>query len=283
MIKLGIHRIGVQASALCAGLVWACSSGAMEAEPTHLREFAAYQAAFAKGDLSATIEHARTAWQAAELELGDSATTAILAYNYARSSFAYADARDSAAAAYRRTLALSESGISDFRIADLQIGLLELNLQGQGQEEAALQLETLLWERRRERLPPTDLSAHAWKSLATEQLRQLDLASAARHAGIAADEARALSPQDPELLSETQLINAVALLSDKHCVDNPEQIDQAIEHLEQVIALVSSFPDHPTMAERNRTASRWLASAQQLAERVRRSRSHVNAKYWPRR
>ena len=143
MIKLGIHRIGVQASALCAGLVWACSSGAMEAEPTHLREFAAYQAAFAKGDLSATIEHARTAWQAAELELGDSATTAILAYNYARSSFAYADVRDSAAAAYRRTLALSESGISDFRIADLQIGLLELNLQGQGQEEAALQLETL--------------------------------------------------------------------------------------------------------------------------------------------
>lgn len=269
--------------ALFAGLLTLVVSAIALAEATHLTHYAAYTEAFGQGRLAESMRHARSAWGAAEQELGDSPTTAILAYNYARLAFAYEQTREPAEQAYRRVLALNERGIGDFRRADLQIALTELALGGADPVASAEQLETLLWQRRREQLDATTLSAHAWLSLATEQLRQLDRAAAARHADIAALEAESLQPVDVDLASEAYLLAAVARLSGSHCVDYPEQIAMAIDGLEQSIALVSPLPTNPTLAARHATALQWRESAQQLADRLRRSRSHVNAQYWPRR
>jgi hypothetical protein len=50
----------------------------------YLIEYRAFREALTAGNGAAATSHAHAAWQAAETELGNHPTTAILAYNYAR-------------------------------------------------------------------------------------------------------------------------------------------------------------------------------------------------------
>lgn len=249
----------------------------------HLSAYAAYTEAFQSGRLEAAIRHARAAWDAAEAELGDDPVTAVLAYNYARLAFAYAGHRDAARSAYQRVVQLNQSSPPAFRHDDLQIALAELDLlDAQDNAELQQRLRELLWERRRVAPPATDLSAHAWLTLATAELRLFDRNSAAKHADIAAAQAESLDPADVDLASSAYLLAATARLSDQRCVDHPEQVHAAIENLDRSIALLSPMPG-ANAAERLQMATQWRQSAQELSERMRRERSRAHAKYWPER
>ncbi len=249
----------------------------------HLSAYAAYTEAFQVGQLEAAMRHARAAWDAAEAELGDDSVTAVLAYNYARLAFPYAEERDAARLAYQRVLRLNHADPPAFRHDDLQIALAELDLlDAQDNTEIQQRLRELLWERRRIAQPATELSAHAWLSLATAELSLFHRDSAAKHADIAAAEAESLQPADVDLASSAYLLAATARLSDQRCVDHPEQVQAAIENLDRSIALLSPMPG-TTAAERLQMATQWRQSAQELSERMRRERGRAHAKYWPER
>ena len=270
---------------LLPSLLLAClfAGTAAAAEARYLTEFSAYQAAFKQGRIADSLTHGKAAWRAAEVELGDSAETAVLAYNYARVAFRFENSAADARSAYERVLILSEAGIGSFRSDDLRIALAETNLSLQAdQAETVLRLEQLLWERRRAGLAATELSAHAWKSLAMAELQQLERLSAAHHADIAALEAESLQPLDVDLASEAYLLSAIARLSDRHCAGNPDQIRAAIGGLERTIALTSPQLHNNTLASRQATALEWRDSAEQLRARMRGARSQGDAKYWPR-
>ncbi len=252
------------------------------AQDAHLAEYARYQTAFDKGDVGAAMAYAKAAWQAAETELPDAATTAVLAYNYARLASVYAETSALARQAYTRTLELSEKGLANFRPDDIRIALAELTVLHEPKLEATSELSQLLWERRKADAAPTELSAHAWKSLATENLRQLDRMKAAIHADFAAIEAETLQPIDVELATEAYMLSAVARLSDHHCASNHVQISAAIRGLDRTIALSSPLLANQQMAQRQATAIEWRESAQGLATKLRRARSQGDAKYWPR-
>ena len=70
-------------------------------------EYKAYNAAIEAGDEAEAIKRAEAAWQAAETELGDNQTTAILAYNYA--SLIYDKQPEKTTAAINRVMALTGS------------------------------------------------------------------------------------------------------------------------------------------------------------------------------
>lgn len=67
---------------LCAALICAPIQGA-QAQRAHVPFYQQYNEALAAGDFATAAKAGEQAWRAAEGELGDNQTTAILAYNYA--------------------------------------------------------------------------------------------------------------------------------------------------------------------------------------------------------
>ncbi|MBT8472634.1 MAG: hypothetical protein HKP25_04400 [Marinicaulis sp.] len=57
------------------------------AQNDHVRHYQAHNDALERGEIAAGIEHAENAWRAAETELGDSETTAVLSYNFANLAY----------------------------------------------------------------------------------------------------------------------------------------------------------------------------------------------------
>jgi hypothetical protein len=178
-------------------------------------------------------------------------------------------------------LDLSRREIASFRPADLQIALIELVLISDPNPTDTIRLEQLLWERRNADIAPSELSAHAWKSLAAENLQQMDRLVAAKHADIAAVEAESLQPPDVDLATEAYMLSAIARLSDRHCAANQQQISAAIHGLDRTIALSSPLLINEQIAHRHATALEWRDSAQQLAAKLRRAHIHDDAKSWP--
>jgi hypothetical protein len=100
-------------------LVLAAGSASNADDERYRTEYRSFTEALAAGDRDAATSHAHAAWQAAETELGDHRTTAILAFNYGRLVvFRHAD---NPLVPLRRAASLQASGTGDLSVTELQI------------------------------------------------------------------------------------------------------------------------------------------------------------------
>lgn len=239
--------------------------GSVQAAEPHVVEYSAYRRAFEAGDVAAALRHGENAWSEAERALGDDPTTAVLAYNYARLAFAFPASAERAQQAYERALSLSERGIGDLSTRDVRIGLAEVRLIRQQSDGAAADdLARLLTERRESGQLPSDLSAHAWKTLAIARMRDMRHDEVLAYADIAAAEAAALQPPDQQVQVDALVLGAMARLSRLGPEKDQTLINQAIDRLDRVIALypaqagIDGFD--PLLAK----ALMWRASVQAM-------------------
>lgn len=240
-------------------------SGSLLAAAPHVTEYAAYRKAFEAGDVAAALRHGENAWSEAERALGDDPTTAVLAYNYARLAFAFPASAERAQQAYERALSLSERGIGDLSTRDVRIGLAEVRLiRRESEAEVADQLARLLTERRESGQAPSDLSAHAWKTLAIARMRDMRHDEVLAYADIAAAEAAALQPPDQQVQVDALVLGAMARLSRLGQEKDQALINQAIERLDRVIALYPAQADIDSFDPLLAKALMWRASVQAM-------------------
>ena len=259
----GAWRLSAQVLAI--GLWLGAMAGPLQAAAPHLIEYSAYKKAFEAGDVPSALRHGEAAWQEAEKALGDDATTAVLAYNFARLAFAFPATAERALQAYERALVLTERGIGDLSAQDVRIGLTEVRLiLRQNESTTANELARLLTERQRANVPASDLSAHAWKTLAIARMRDMDHDTVIAYADIAAAEAQALQPPDQQVLVDSLVLGAMARLSRSGPEKTQETIDEAIQRLDRVIALYPPQRDIDSFDPLLAKALVWRASVQAM-------------------
>ncbi|MEZ5919717.1 MAG: hypothetical protein R3C60_00030 [Parvularculaceae bacterium] len=94
-------------------------AGVGAAEADYKSEYKEYMAAYSAGDIEGALAHGEKAWRAAEEEIGATATTAILAYNFGR--LAAATTPSTAEEAFERALEITNSGEGSLLIPDLEL------------------------------------------------------------------------------------------------------------------------------------------------------------------
>lgn len=208
------------------------------AAPSYLEEYQAYQAAFARGDVANALSHGHAAWQAAESELGDHDTTAVLAFNYARLAFTHPDSAITAERAYARAMALTEAGKAEFDLSELAIALAEVQLYLRPDDrQQQRQLAAVLRARLQAKAPPSDVSAHAWRSLARVQMDRGAMGQAMESADQAADEAAKLTVPDTLLQRDALVLAGMARLALHRGGRGRDRLQEAADLLERAIAL----------------------------------------------
>jgi tetratricopeptide (TPR) repeat protein len=252
---------GLLRLALLLGLFFATSLVAQEAD--YLQAYRNYQTAFETGNVAAALTHGEAAWRGADAALGDHPTTAVLAYNYARLAFPFPATAERAEEAYQRALDLSSRGIGELDQRDVRIGLAEVRLIMQKDvRNASGDLTRLLRDRQEAGTPPSDLSAHAWKTLSSEHLRQGLWTTAAQYADIAASEAAALTPPDRDVLIDAFMFGAMARLSEPVASRPPSRLAEAIERLNSTIAMYPPQSSIDSFDKRLAMALVWRASVE---------------------
>lgn len=227
--------IGVAAAAMAALLL------AAPASADYKSEYKAYAAAIDISDLAAAVRHGEAAWRAAETELGDNATTAILAYNLAILVADFQPAK--AAEAYARALAIAEAGIGALSAAELRVRLAEANVLASGDKPRKEQkelLETL--ESALEALPALasespEAHARGWRTVAMLRMRAGQTSRSRQAADLAIESAGLLGPIDSRLLAESLVVGAIARLSSTNRDD--------VDVVEAIALLDRSFPLFP--------------------------------------
>lgn len=208
---------GLAAGAALA--VWAAGGGAAGAlaqdRPVHLTEFKAYSDALAAGDENAAATHAEAAWRAAEEELGDHETTAILAENVVFEVI-WTDP-DTARPAAARALALRQAGHAGGSLTPAEIEVADAYLSAiekPRSKERRARLEAAIAA---DRATGRDLGAFA---VQTSQNGALVLAQAGDHeraylvaTGLAGELAR-MEGAPPALLAVADLQRLVSMIAE---------------------------------------------------------------------
>ena len=260
-----------------AGLLLSAGLGSAMAmddstKPDHLLPYRAFVAAQQRGDVGAALKHAEAAWNAAEQTLGDHATTAVLAYNFARLATVYSETQAQALAAFERTLQLSQQPIEGIDRHQAQIGRDELIVRlGNSDSTVADRLAEELINLGESASPATDLSAQAWATLAENQLQRENRELAREYALQAVAHAEALQPANKRVLVQGLTTAAIADIQAPMRGDSDERLGEAALRLERAIDLFQAQTSLDDFDPRLARALLW----RQAAATVSRSRDRI--------
>ncbi len=241
-------------------LVFAVFLSAQPALADYKADYKSYLAALEAGDLAAAAEAGERAWRAAETELGDHKTTAILAFNFANTVAAQNPAK--AIEAYERALALVDRGVSDLSQGEVEIALLGSRFDRDPSASAARALREALDRYRTAGEPATDRTIAGWRRLALSELggrsRNPTLDEVDGYLG----EAERIAPPDKRRLAEAQVVAGVGRIagakrSDRDIAEAVVLFDRAIAQFPPQ-AGIDSFD--PLLA----TALAWRGSVKSL-------------------
>jgi tetratricopeptide (TPR) repeat protein len=141
------------------------------AQSDHVAHYKAYSEALNRGDPIAAVEHAEAAWRAAETELGDNQTTAILAYNFANQIY-YPRPAD-AIAPLKRVIELTGESSELFGAEEPGIMLLYVEARTDDKpREKNNALRRILTDRETTNSPQNLLAARAWIYLFTVDIQK---------------------------------------------------------------------------------------------------------------
>lgn len=250
------------AAAAIAALFWVVPASA-----DYKSEYKAYLAAFDSGDLAAATRFGEAAWRAAESELGDHATTAILAYNYANliSEFQPSNASE----AYDRALAITQSGLGSLSIADLKIRSLEAKARASAGSSPKDQrnlidgLESLLETNADLAAESPDVFARCWRTIALLRLNASQIPGARKAADLAVEFSTTLDPSESRLLAESLILGAVTRLTSRS-VKGPEIIE-SVALLDRAIVLFPPQVDIDSFDRLLALAISWRLSVKPLS------------------
>jgi TonB family protein len=207
--------------ACAAALVLVCAARAVaqEAPPQYLVAYRAYNAALEAGEHAAAVGHARSAWDAAEQELGDHRLTAILAFNYGR--LVLFDDAEGAQVALQRARGLLEAGIADLAPGETQLYARYADFAADGPtwREADRLREALLAFPLDAPNPDASL-APMWLRLATYDTAEERFHKAKESAVMAERAILAVNPGWKEALAQAILLQGIA-----HLVSYPREVE----------------------------------------------------------
>lgn len=256
------------AAAAIAAIIFAAPASA-----DYKRDYTAYAAALDAGDLAAAIRHGEAAWRAAEVELGDHATTAILAYNYATLVADFQPTK--AAEAFARALAITEAGVGALSVTDLKVRLAEAmaiaSALKPGKEQKALLESLVSLLEANPSLASESPEAHArgWRTVAVMSLRAGADSKVRQAADLAIESAASLDPIDNRLLAESLIIGAVARLTSQ--AREGKEIVESIALLDRAIMLFPPQVDIDSFDRLLALALSWRISIRPLAESTDRA------------
>jgi hypothetical protein len=177
----------------------------------YLIEYRAFREALTAGDGAATTLHAQAAWQAAETELGNHHTTAILAYNYGRLIVFYDTANS--LVPLRRVNELQASGIADVSAVELRLYIDYAEFAAGGfKQRQAKKLRKSLEAFEEGRAVSSPDAASIWLRLASSDLAAHNYRNALTSATRAEAAIAAALPDQPRKLAEAILIAGIARL-----------------------------------------------------------------------
>ncbi len=140
-----------------------------QAQSEHVAHYQAYHAALDNGDLTTAIDEAEKAWRAAEQNLGDHQTTAVLAYNVA--NLVYFTHPQKAVEPLNRVIAMTGENNDMFGVESPRLMLLLVNaVLDDDSREKEQALRTALENLELQNPPPNLLAARAWLHLAGRQM-----------------------------------------------------------------------------------------------------------------
>lgn len=153
-------------TALIATIVLALPA---QAQSDHVAHYQAYNQALAQGDLVAAEDQAEKAWRAAERELGDHQTTAVLAYNFA--NLVYFTQPQKALEPLARVVDITGDNNDMFGVESPGLMLLLANaFTNPDARERENTLRTTLNDLELKNPPPNLLAARAWLHLAGREM-----------------------------------------------------------------------------------------------------------------
>ena len=188
-------------------------AGGAQAGKTHLAEFKAFSDATAAGDRDAVLRHGEAAWRAAEAELGDHETTALLAQNFVYE--AIWTAPDAARPAATRALALGQAGLGLSNLPLPELEIADAYLQATEKPRSRERRRRLTAALTAEDAPLTALRIGAAQRAANLLVEEDDHEAAYV---VASTLARALDAEDdlpPGVLALTNMQRVVAMLAPK--------------------------------------------------------------------
>ena len=138
------------------------------AQKAHVPFYKQYNEALAAGDFAAAAEAGEQAWRAAEADLGDHQTTAILAYNYA--SLIYFNAPGKAVEPLERVIAIVGEGSTMFGAEPPELMLSFVRTSLDSDRQLVTNLRTRLATAESTNPETTLLSARGWFVVGSKEL-----------------------------------------------------------------------------------------------------------------
>jgi len=173
-------------------------------------DYRSYNQALETGNIAAAIEYGRTAWRAAEGELGDNDLTAILAYNY--SNLIYVSDPQAAIEPLERVIALTGEADEKFGSETPALMLAVAKFEASNKKrKARWVLEKVLRETPQKSL----IGARVWFDLAKIYLAKTDYGATKRTIDNARMEYLAVAPDLKDNLVDTYIISAIARIAGK--------------------------------------------------------------------
>lgn len=230
--------------------------------------YKAYMAALDISDLAAAMRHGEAAWRAAETELGDHATTAVLAFNFANLVADFQPTK--AGEAYARALAITEAGIGALAAPDLRVRLAEAKVRASADQPRKEQkqllelLDSLLEAHPALASESPEAHARGWRTVAMLRMRSGQTPKSRRAADLAIESAAALDPIDGRLLAESLVIGAIARLSSTDRDDT--DVIEAIALLDRSFPLFPPQKDIDSFDRLLAQAMAWRLSTNPIAD-----------------
>lgn len=229
-------------------------AGAAAAQQRHVELYREYNAALEAGDVKTAVEKAESAWRAAEEELGDTQTTAILAYNYA--TLIYVAAPERAAEPLERVVAIA--GEDDAIFGDEPPGLMLAYVSSAANGDNKGLIDAL-----RDRLRAADdagrapnvLSARGWFHVGSFELRRKRYDAAAEAIDASLRHYRPLKSAYPAEAAGALIIGGVSKVAGRRRSDN--DIIEAHDYFNQAITLFPPQRDIETFDQSLAVAIAW--------------------------
>lgn len=248
--------------AICAAMLLAMLA-AGPALADHRSEYKAYMTALDAGDHAEAARRGEAAWRAAEVELGESPATAILAFNYAELIVVAEPAK--AIEPYARVKEIASKVETGIAGEDIEAGLAFATFAvDRTDRDGGRRLEAALNARRAKGLPATRLSGYGWLLLAGRRSAVGDVNGSRRFADFAIADAEAMRPAvNKELLRTALVLGAIARVAGRQHTE--EEVYQAVKLFARAFPL---FPPQKDIDSFDRTlaiALAWRYSVNALA------------------
>ena len=220
-------------------------SGSLAAQTTktYIAEYRAYNDALERGEILEAIARAEAAWRAAETELGDSDTTAKLAYNFAASVYDVDPNR--AIEPLQRVIQLTGAQHQMFGAETPELMLVLSKFTASGEPGSVRkELSEKLNANRTAGIAPSRLSARGWLALSKYYLTRKNHTQSIRHADQSIEDFEKMGVEKDREFAGVLILGGIARTS--HRSRTVDKISDAVLYFDRAIEM---FPPQKTIAE----------------------------------